>query len=69
MSARDVARAERLEEIRGRLLEVAFAGHSRSGATQGAADAARDAFIARAAEDMKYLLDLVEQHESEGKQS
>lgn len=33
------------------------------------ADAARDVFIARAAEDMKYLLDLVEQHESEGKQS
>ena len=63
MSGRDVGRTERLEEIRGRLLEVAFAGHSRSGTTQGAADAARDEFIARAAEDMKYLLELVEQQD------
>ena len=69
MSERDVAREERLEEIRGRLLAVEFAGHSRSGAAAGAEDAAREEFIARAAEDMEYLLDLVEQHESEGKQS
>lgn len=68
MSARDVARAKRLEEIRGRLLAVEFAGHSRSGTAAGAEDAARDAFIARAAEDMDYLLALVEQHESEAKQ-
>ena len=69
MSARDVAREKRLEEIRGRLLAVEFAGHSRSGTVAGAEDAARDEFIARAAEDMDYLLALVEQHESEGKQS
>lgn len=68
MSARDVAREKRLEEIRGRLLAVEFAGHSRSGTVAGAEDAARDEFIARAAEDMDYLLDLVEQHESEAKQ-
>lgn len=63
MSERDVGREERLEEIRQRLLAMQFAGHSRSGTAAGAADAARDAFIARAAEDMDYLLDLVEQHE------
>lgn len=68
MSARDVGRAERLKEIRGRLLAVEFAGHSRSGTAAGAEDAAREEFIARAAEDMDYLLDLVEQQESEEEQ-
>lgn len=68
MSARDVGREERLEEIRQRLLAVEFAGHSRSGAAKGAEDAAREEFIARAAEDMDYLLDLVEQQESEEEQ-
>lgn len=33
-----------------------------------ARDVARDEFIARAAEDMDYLLDLVEQQGSEAKQ-
>lgn len=69
MSERDVGRGARLEEIRGRLLAVEFAGHSRSGTVAGAEDAAREEFIARASEDMDYLLALVEQYESEAKQS